>query len=82
MHLRNIAVVTGGDSSEYVVSLKSGANVFTAIDRNLFNPWLVFIKDGKWVVLDGDITIAEIDRANFSFLFNGEKIILDLPPPA
>ncbi len=75
--MKNIAVVTGGDSSEYVVSLKSGANVFSAIDRNVFNPWLVFIKDGNWVVLDGEVSIAAIDRGDFSFVLNGEKIALD-----
>jgi D-alanine-D-alanine ligase len=75
--VKNIAVVTGGDSSEYVVSLKSGANVFSAIDRNVFNPWLVFIKDGNWVVLDGEVSIAAIDRGDFSFVLNGEKIALD-----
>ena len=75
--MKNIAVVTGGDSSEYVVSLKSGANVFSAIDRNVFNPWLVFIKDGNWLVLDGEVSIAAIDRGDFSFVLNGEKIALE-----
>jgi D-alanine-D-alanine ligase len=75
--VRNIAVVTGGDSSEYVVSLKSGANVFGAIDRTLFTPWLVFIRDGQWVVLEGESTLATVDRSNFSFVLNGETIFLE-----
>ena len=33
----NIAVIAGGDSSEFVVSVKSGANVFSAVDTTKFN---------------------------------------------
>ncbi len=74
MKPKNIAIVTGGDSSEYVVSIKSGANVLNAVDRQLFTPWMVFIRDNAWTVLDGDLTIAAVDRGDFSFQLNGEKI--------
>lgn len=77
MRLRNIAIVTGGDSSEYVVSVKSGANVIEAIDRQLFRPWMVFIRNGDWNILDGETVIATVDRSNFSFSLNGEKILLE-----
>ena len=76
MKPKNIAIVTGGDSSEYVVSIKSGANVLNAVDRQLFTPWMVFIRDNAWTVLDGDLTIATVDRGDFSFQLNGEKIKL------
>ena len=75
--MKNIAIVSGGDSSEYVVSVKSGANVLSAIDRTLFNPWMVFIRNGEWNVLDGDVTLAPVDRSNFSFSLNGELIRLE-----
>src|ERR1035437_681463 len=77
MNKKNIAVVAGGDSSEYVVSVKSGANLFNAIDRNQFNPWLVRIRGNEWVVLDGENKIAEIDKSNFSFIIEGKKINID-----
>jgi D-alanine-D-alanine ligase len=77
MDKKNIAVVAGGDSSEYVVSVKSGANIFKAVDRNLFNPWLVRIRENEWVVLDGENKIAEIDKSNFSFIIEGKKINID-----
>jgi D-alanine-D-alanine ligase len=75
--MRNIAVVAGGDSSEYVVSIKSGANVLQAIDRKLFTPWMVFIRNGKWNVLDGERVIATVDRSDFSFELKGERIRLE-----
>ncbi len=71
---KNIAIVAGGDSSEYVVSVKSGANVLNAIDNQLFSPWLVRIHDGEWAVLNGESKIADIDKSDFSFQWNGEKI--------
>lgn len=77
MNKKNIAVVAGGDSSEYVVSVKSGANLFNAIDRNLFIPWLVRIRGNEWIILDGEDQIANIDKSDFSFSVDGEKIEID-----
>ena len=74
---KNIAVVAGGDSSEYVVSVKSGANVLKAINAELFTPWLIRIKGEEWVVLDGDTVLSIIDKADFSFNLDGQKIQFD-----
>ncbi|NOR75967.1 MAG: D-alanine--D-alanine ligase [Draconibacterium sp.] len=70
----NIAVIAGGDSSEFIVSVKSGANVYSAIDKTKFTPWLIQMKGEEWTVLKNDKIIAEIDKSDFSFNLNGEKI--------
>ncbi len=75
--MKNIAIVAGGDSSEYVVSVRSGANVFSAIDRQKFIPWMILIRNGIWSVLENDKEIASVDRGDFSFTLNGEKIRLE-----
>ena len=75
--MKNIAIVAGGDSSEYVVSVRSGANVFNAIDRQKFIPWMVSIRNGVWSVLEDDKEIASIDKGDFSFSLNGEKFNLE-----
>jgi D-alanine-D-alanine ligase len=77
MNKKNIAVVAGGDSSEYIVSVRSGANVLKAIDPNLFEPWLIRIKGEEWIVLDGEEQIAAIDKSDFSFTINNKKIKFD-----
>ena len=77
MSKKNIAIVAGGDSSEYVISVKSGANVLKAIDADIFSPWLVMIKGEEWVVLDGDDRLADIDKSDFSFTTNGVKYKFD-----
>ena len=73
----NIAVVAGGDSSEFVVSVKSGRNVFNAIDTEKFVPWLVQMKGKEWIVLQNDQKITDIDKSDFSFSFQKEKINFD-----
>jgi len=73
----NIAVIAGGNSSEYIVSVKSGANVFAAIDTNKYSPWLVIMKNNDWEVMQGGEKIADIDKTDFSFKLRGEKINFD-----
>jgi len=73
----NIAIVAGGDSSEYIVSVRSSANVYSAIDRLKFTPWLVSIRNGNWKVLENEQEIAPIDRSDFSFVLNGKKVQLE-----
>lgn len=73
----NIAVITGGDSSEFVVSVKSGANIFSAVDTEKFTPWLVQMQGLRWEVFQNDEKIGNIDRNDFSFQFKGEKIAFD-----
>jgi len=73
----NIAVIAGGDSSEFVVSVKSGKNVFSAIDTKKYTPWLVHMKGSEWWVMQNNKKIADIDKSDFSFSFEGEKINFD-----
>lgn len=77
MNKKNIAIVAGGDSSEYVVSVRSGANVLKAINQQLFNPWLVRIKGEEWIILDGETKLADIDKSDFSFSLDGNKCKFD-----
>lgn len=73
----HIAVISGGDSSEYIVSVKSGDNVFQSIDRDLFCPWLVHMKGQNWQVILNDGNIVPIDKSDFSFIYLGKKIVFD-----
>ena len=74
---KNIAVVYGGDSSEFVVSVKSSKNVFESIDPTIYNVWKVQMKGLDWEVLEDDRVIASIDKNDFSFSQNSEKIQFD-----
>ena len=74
---KNIAVVYGGDSSEFVVSVKSSKNVFESINPSIYNVWKVQMQGLNWEVLEGDQVIATIDKDDFSFVKKGEKIQFD-----
>lgn len=73
---KNIAIVAGGDSSEVVVSLKSAQGLSSFIDSNLYSTYIVTILEDKWTVKAGDNDI-DIDKNDFSFLLEGEKIHFD-----
>lgn len=60
--MKNIAVLFGGRSSEYEVSLSSAYAVLSNIDRTLFQVAMIGItKEGQWYLYDGDL---EAIRAN------------------
>ena len=48
--MKNIAIITGGDSKEFDISLKSAETVFKNIDREKYNPYLILIKNDKWEI--------------------------------
>jgi len=74
---KNIAVVYGGDSSEFVVSVKSSINVYQSIDPDVYNVWKVQMVGLEWDVFDDNQFIAPVDKNDFSFFRNGEKITFD-----
>ncbi|HBL74786.1 MAG: D-alanine--D-alanine ligase A [Bacteroidetes bacterium GWF2_42_66] len=73
----NIAVVYGGDSAEFVVSVESSKNVFRSIDPELYSAWKVQMKAGEWSVMKDDVKIADVDKSDFSFISEGKKIKFD-----
>ena len=72
--MKNIAVIAGGDSSEYVVSIKSSANIFASIDSDKYKPWMIRMRFEEWVVVEGETVLASVDKSDFSFEINGTKI--------
>ena len=63
---KNIAVVMGGYSDEYVVSLKSGQLVYDSLNKDFYNVYKVqILKDGWFFITDEDEKI-EINKNNFS----------------
>lgn len=74
---KNIAIVAGGDSSEWVVSMKSAKGLSTFIDSEKYNIYVVTIRNGEWNVVLNEETNIEVDKNDFSFLKNGVKIKFD-----
>jgi D-alanine-D-alanine ligase len=74
---KNIAIVAGGDSSEVVVSLKSAAGLYSFMDKERFNLFIVTIVGKIWQVEWSDSEKITIDKNDFSFTRNGEKTNFD-----
>lgn len=66
MNKKNVAVVMGGYSDEYVVSLKSGQLIFDSLDRERYNAYKVIILRDEWYFLDDREQKVAINRADFS----------------
>lgn len=74
---RKIAIVAGGDSSEYQVSLRSAQGLMSFIDKERYDLWIVVIHGQEWFVqLPGEKT-TKIDRNDFGFDYDGKHICFD-----
>ena len=73
---KNIAIIMGGYSSEYLISLKSGGVVYDSLPKISYNAYCIHIFKDKWVYVAEDLTERPVDKADFSINVAGSKIIL------
>lgn len=66
MSKKSVAVVMGGYSDEYVVSLKSGQLIYDSLDRNLYDVYKVVILRDEWYFLDENNQKFQINKGDFS----------------
>jgi D-alanine-D-alanine ligase len=74
--MQNIAIVAGGDSGEYGISIKSGKQVELNIDRTLFRPFLIVIRGKKWEYRI-EKKVFPVDKNDFSLLIGKRRIRFD-----
>ena len=75
--MKNIAIIMGGYSSEYKISLISGNVVYQYLDKTKYNGFRIHIFKEKWVYVDDNDTEFPIDKNDFSATLNGNKITFD-----
>lgn len=71
---RTIAIIAGGDSSEYEVSMSSAKGIYSFIDKEKYNLYLVELTRQKWEAILTDGSRTPIDKNDFSFMENGVKV--------
>lgn len=76
--MKKVAIIMGGYSSEYQISLKSGNVVYQFLDQNKYQGYRIHIFKEKWVYVDDNDKEFPIDRNDFSTIVNGEKINFDV----
>jgi len=74
---KNIAILAGGDSGEYEISIKSGKVIEKNIDKNIFNTWFIHIKGRNWTYQTENNTQLDIDKNDFSLTIDNNKIFFD-----
>ena len=72
----NIAIVAGGNSGEYEISMKSGKQVELHMDLKKFRPFLIEIRGTKWNYRLESKSFF-IDKNDFSLTIGKKKIRFD-----
>ena len=73
---KNIALVAGGYSGEYEISIRSAGQIAQNIDTNKYNVYTIVIEKKSWYYSIEDKHV-EIDKNDFSLTLNEEKINFD-----
>lgn len=89
---RKIAIIAGGDSSEYGVSLRSAAGIYSFLDKDKYDITIVKLRGTAWQALAQTASVlaenngivpedteqwVEMDKNDFSYTYNGEKTNFD-----
>ena len=74
---KNIAIIMGGYSSEYEISLKSGNVVYKSLDDTKYNTYRIHIFKNKWVYVDDNDNEFPIDKHDFSVSIHNQKTNFD-----
>ena len=74
---RTIAIVCGGDTSEFQVSLRSAQGIYSFIDKEKYTLYIVEMRGTDWHVQLPDETKTPVDRNDFSFRLDGAKVVFD-----
>lgn len=74
---KNIAIIMGGYSSEFEISLKSGNVVYDTLDKSKYNTYRIHIFEDKWVFVNDYNEEFNIDKNDFSVMVNETKITFD-----
>ncbi len=74
---KNIAIIMGGYSKEYKISLKSGNVIYKQLDTKKFNLFKIHILKNKWIYVNDNEDEFPVDKNDFSIMTNGKKVKFD-----
>lgn len=70
---RRVALVYGGNSSEWEISVLSGKNVAQALDKEKYEIYEILIRGADWRCGE-----CQVDKTDFSVIADGRKVTFDL----
>ena len=71
---RTVAIIAGGDSSEHEVSMNSAKGIYSFIDKEKYNLYIVELSKKAWEAVLPDGTRSKIDKNDFSFMDGENKV--------
>lgn len=72
-----IALLTGGTTGEWVISVKSAATIAHHLDTDKFEVYKIMLTQQGWFYEPADSVKIEVDRNDFSLHIKGRKITFD-----
>jgi D-alanine-D-alanine ligase len=72
-----IALLTGGTTGEWVVSVKSAATIAQNLDPEKYEVYKIMLTEKDWFYEPADSVKISIDKNDFSLTLNGRKIKFD-----
>lgn len=71
---RTVAIIAGGDSSEHEVSMNSAKGIYSFIDKEKYNLYIVELSKKAWEAVLPDGTRSKVDKNDFSFMDGANKV--------
>lgn len=75
---KNIALLAGGYSGEYVISIKTAATIKKHLDADLYNVYTIVVTKEDWWYEDESGNKTSVDKNGFTLTLNNNKITFDL----
>ena len=75
---KNVAILSGGFSREFDVSIQSGDVIFENIDRNKYSPFKIIIKKDSWLYYSSDGEKIAVNKEDFSIKIGKNRINFDV----
>jgi len=74
---KNIAIIMGGFSSEFEISLKSGNVVYQTLNNENYAAYRIHVFKNKWVYVNDNDQEFPVDKNDFSISIDNSKITFD-----
>lgn len=77
MKPKNIALLAGGYSGEYEVSINSASNIAANLDPEKYHVYTILVNRNNWFYTSPEGENVEVDKNDFSLNLDGQKINFD-----
>jgi len=74
---KNIAIIMGGYSSEFKISLKSGGVVYQYLNSEKYKGYRIHILKDKWVYVDDNEQEYPVNKDDFTIIIDDKKVVFD-----